>query len=255
MITTKPGAFRFQLRAHVATMAPFGFNAHALGVLAARHPYLVLGSPDAMAAQYAMLREVFQPWSDELAQDLSRTAITRECLPAVARDAPPPTPSTLAAASKRGLCSLVHKAMLAGHTDLLRWTRDGLEAHSRRLVAAGLFESKEDARRECLLRSKLLASRKLEWYLERRVAVLEAGGTADDVLAACTQSCSLRVLLERLLYIRAKCDAELGLPCQRSNRRVCAARVHGLQTQQNVPPNADLLKAQVHCALCQCVSF
>ena len=213
MITSKPGAFRTQLRAHVATMAPFGFNAHALGVLAAREPYAVLGSTNALAAQFAMLREVFQPWGDELAQDLGKTAITQECLPAVARDAPPPTPSTLAAASKRGQCSLVHKAMLAGPVQVLKWTREGLKTNMRTLVGAGLFDTEAEALRGALLRNKLLASHKLEWYLERRVAVLEAGGTADDVLAACTQSYRLQVLLERLLYIRATCDAKLGLPC------------------------------------------
>ena len=96
------------------------------------------------------------------------------------------------------------------------WTREGLEEHMRTLVAAGLFATKAAALRACLLRNRLLASYKLEWYLERRVAVLEAGGTADDVLTACTQANSLRVLLERLLYIRARCDAELGLLCKES---------------------------------------
>ena len=62
----------------------------------------------------------------------------------------------------------------------------------RTLVAAGLFNTKAEVLRGALLRIKLLASRKLEWYLERRVAVLEAGGTADDVLAACIQSYSLQ---------------------------------------------------------------
>ena len=210
MITSEPVAFRTQLRAHVATMAPLGFNEHALGVLAARRPYTILGSPEALAAQYTMLRDVFQPWSDELAQDLRRTDITQECLPAVARDASPPAPTALLVASKRGPCSLVHKAMLAGPVPMLMWTQEGLEEHVRTLVAAGLFATEAAALRACLLRNKLLASYKLEWYLERRVAVLEAGGTADDVLTACTQTDSLRVLLERLLYIRARCDAELA---------------------------------------------
>ena len=114
MLMPKPVAFRSLLRQHVAAMAPLGFNARALGVLAAREPYAVLGSTDALAAQFAMLREVFQPCSDELAQDLSRTDITRECLPAVARDAPPPTPTALAAASERG-------AVLARAQSDARW--------------------------------------------------------------------------------------------------------------------------------------
>ena len=234
MITSEPVAFRNQLRAHVATMAPIGFNEHALGVLAARKPYTILGSPEALAAQYTMLRDVFQPWSDELAQDLGRTDITQECLPAVARDASPPAPTALLVASKRGPCSLVHKAMLAGPVPVLQWTREGLEEHVRTLVAAGLFATEAAALRACLLRNKLLASHKLEWYLERRVAVLEAGGTADDVLAACTQTASLRVLLAHLLYIRARCDAELGLLCQESTCGAHApARAQRSQVQQN----------------------
>ena len=193
-----------QLRKHVATMAPLGFNEHALGVLAARAPYAILGSTDALAAQFAMLRKVFQPWSDELVQDLSRTDITRECLPAVARDAPPPARTTLAAASERGHCSLVHKAMLAGPAEVLCWTREGLEAHMRTLVAVGLFTTGADVRHECTLQLSLLRSRKLEWYLARKAAVRELGGSAEDVLAACCQTTSLQVLLRRLLYIRVR---------------------------------------------------
>ena len=234
MITSEPVAFRIQLHAHVATMAPLGFNEHALGVLAARKPYTILGSPEALAAQYTMLREVFQPWSDELAQNLGRTDITQECLPAVARDASPPAPTALLVVAKRGPCSLVHKAMLAGPVSMLQWTQEGLEEHVRKLVAAGLFATEAAALLACLLRNRFLESHKLEWYLERRVAVLEAGGTADDVLAACTQTTSLRVLLERLLYTRARCDAELVLLCKESTCVAHApARAQWSQVQQN----------------------
>ena len=66
MITCDPPAFRANLGAHVAAMPSLGFNAHALAVLAARYPYAVLGSPDALAAHYAMLREVFHPWGTGL---------------------------------------------------------------------------------------------------------------------------------------------------------------------------------------------
>ena len=211
MLISKTAAFRSLLRKHVATMAPLGFNARALGVLAARQPYAVLGSTDALAAQFTMLREVFQPWSDELAQDLSRTDIARECLPAVAHDAPPPTPTALAAASERGRCSLVHKAMLSGPSEVLRWTREGLKAHMRTLVAAGFFATEADARRGCLLQLLLLMSHKLEWYLARRAAVLEVGGSEEDVLAACCRTCSLQVLLKHLLlFKRAKCAFEMS---------------------------------------------
>ena len=206
MLIAKPATFRLRLRKHVATMAPLGFNVRALGLLAEREPYLVLGSTDALAARFVMLRDAFQPWSDELAQDLSRTNITGECLPAVARNAPPPTLATLAAASERGRCSLVHKAMLAGPTSVLGWTREGLQAHMRTLVAVGLFVNEADAWRGCLLQLSLLVSRKLEWYLARRAAVLEVGGSAEDVLAACCRSDSPQVLLAHLLlFKRAEC--------------------------------------------------
>ena len=55
----------------------------------------------------------------------------------------------------------------------------------RTLVAAGLFHSDAEAQSECMLRPKLLMSRQLRWYVERKAAVLEAGGSMDDVLAAC----------------------------------------------------------------------
>ena len=206
LITCDPPDFRANLCAHVATMSPLGFNAHALALLAARYPYTVLGSPDALAAHYTMLRNVFHPCGDGIAQDLSKTVISWECLPAVAKDADPPTSTALAAASKRGLCSLVHKAMLAGPIDMLRWTREGLEAHMRTLVPAGLFAAEADALRGCMLRHGFLRSYRLEWYLERRAAVLEAGGTADDVLAACCQNANLRTALPcLLLWQRSKC--------------------------------------------------
>ena len=54
--------------------------------------------------------------------------------------------------------SSVHRAMLAGPSDVLAWTREGLKQHMRTLVAAGLFHSDAEARRECMLRPKLLDS-------------------------------------------------------------------------------------------------
>ena len=82
--------------------------------------------------------------------------------------------------------------MLAGPHHVLDWTREGLKQHMRTLVAAGLFHSDAEARRECMLRPRLLASHTLRWYVERKAAVLEAGGSMDDVLAACCIAGSLQ---------------------------------------------------------------
>ena len=91
---------------------------------------------------------------------------------------------------------------------VLEWTREGLTQHMRTLVAAGLFASDEEARRECMLRPKLLMSHKLRWYVERKAAVLEAGGSMDDVLAACCLTQSLEAALPCLLLWRlSECAA------------------------------------------------
>ena len=97
--------------------------------------------------------------------------------------------------------SSVHRAMLAGPDDVLEWTREGLKQHMRTLVAAGLFHSDAEARRECMLQPRLLKSRTLRWYLERKAAVLEAGGSMDDVLAACCHSGSLQAAYPCLLTV------------------------------------------------------
>ena len=69
----------------------------------------------------------------------------------------------------------------------------------RTLVAAGLFDSDAEARRECMLRPQLLMSRQLRWYILRKAAVLEAGGSMGDVLAACCLTQSLEAALPCLL--------------------------------------------------------
>ena len=78
----------------------------------------------------------------------------------------------------------------------------------RTLVAAGLCASDADARRQCMSRFTLTISRTLEWYLERKAAVLEAGGTLGDVRAACSQGGSMQRSLECvLLWQRSGCAA------------------------------------------------
>ena len=199
--TREPETFRANLRAHVDTMGPLGFNAHALGVLASRNLHLFLSTPQALAARFGMLREVFGPAADELAADIRRTGITPACLPAVAHDA-------AGSCCSRGLGNLVPAQ---GGARWARrhhaWTQESVEEHLRKLVAAGLFASEAEARHECMRRwNKLLKSRTLEWLLQRRAAVLEAGGTEHDVRAVCGQNASLPVVLRGLLlWQRAKC--------------------------------------------------
>ena len=204
-----PADFRVNLQEHVDAMAPFGFNAHALGLLAKRNMLLLLDPPDKLAAHFAMLRGFFRPWGDELAGDISQTRITSVCLPAVAHDAvhaPDPSATT----ARHESISQLHKAVLAGPRWLMHITRQGLEERMRTLVAAGLCATEAAARRESMQRTTLLNGRSLPWYLERRAAVLEVGGDEDDVRAAFRQNHSLRVTLARLLlYRRARCAASL----------------------------------------------
>ena len=91
--------------------------------------------------------------------------------------------------------SSVHRAMLAGPDNVLGWTREGLKQHMRTLVAAGLFHSDAEARRECMLQPRLLKSRTLRWYVERKAAVLEVGGTLDDARAVCASTPSMQAVL------------------------------------------------------------
>ena len=186
-------------------MAPLGFNAHALGLLAKRSCHAIVGQPQALAAHVTMLRSHFHPWGDALADDISKTKITALCLPAVAPD----TMRVIKAGSELPVGSQVsqlHRAVLVGPSDLLRYTAPGLRKHMRTLVAAGLFVDEAEARRGSLQLNKLLVAHKLEWYMERRVAVLEVGGTSDVVHAACAATHSLRTLLARLLlYKLARC--------------------------------------------------
>ena len=82
-----PTALRANVRAHGVTMAPHGFNAYALGVLATRSLLLVLNPPQDLAERFVLLRKTFWPWGDEIATDLRFMRIPSGCLPAVALDA------------------------------------------------------------------------------------------------------------------------------------------------------------------------
>ena len=183
-------------------MGLLGFNAHALGVLATRNLHLFLAAPQALEAHIAMLRDVFGPCADELADDIRHAGITSACLPAVAHDA-----STTSGAEESGQSiSCLHKACLAGPIDVMQWSRWRLEQHLHNLVATGLFADGVQARRACMQDSNFLYTRSLRWLLERKAAVLAVGGNADDVRAVCGLTYNMqRVVKALLLWQRARC--------------------------------------------------
>ena len=205
LCSTDPTSFRTNVRAHIVTMAPHGFNAHALGVLASRAISLFLRSPQDLQKRFVMLREVFSPCGDELADDIDKMEITRECLPAVALGADDVT-GDYRATSDRLAISRLHKVMLSGPGVVLHYTLPGLERSLDTLVAAGLCATGADARRQCMSQSALISAYSLSWYLERKAAVLEAGGTMSDVRAACCRSGGTRASLPCvLLWQQSKC--------------------------------------------------
>ena len=207
LFCAQPQRFRRHVRAHVAAMAPHGFTATAVGVLTARDARLLLRDPDWLSVQFEMLRAFFAPTGDAPAKVARMTKGLQASLPAVVPDANQPQIKSPGPQPHVDL-SCVHRAMLAGPSDVLVWTREGLKQHMRTLVAAGLFASDDEARRECMQRPQLLTSHKLRWYVERKAAVLEAGGRMDDVLAACCLPWSLNPALPGLLlWQRSGCDA------------------------------------------------
>ena len=72
--------------------------------------------------------------------------------------------------------------MLAGSDDMLDMAREALEKQLRSLVAAGLVSNEVEAWRACMHRLRLLTYHTLQWYLERKAAVIAVGGTQDDIL-------------------------------------------------------------------------
>ena len=172
-----------QLRALVDTMTSYGFNRTAIGTLAARDARVMLREPDWLAVQFEMLRAFFAPYGDSLVALLRVHKHMHGCLPAVVPGAER-IPGSGSGSARHADLSCVHRAMLFGLDDVLGWTREGLTQHMRTLVAVGLFECEAEARQGCMLRPKLLQSCQARWYLVRKAAVLEAGGSMDDVLAA-----------------------------------------------------------------------
>ena len=138
--------------------------------------------------------------------------------------------------------------MLAGRTDVLRYTREGLKAHMRTLVAAGILTTEADARRACLLQLSLFVAHKLDWYLARRAAVLEFGGSAEDVLTACGQSYSLHVLLKcLLLFKRAECAANMSYA---KGQRVALKASASLQAAAAAEHTSAYGHVYSSCAMC-----
>ena len=198
LFCTQPDRFLDRLNMLVNTMALRGFTAAALGVLAARDARVLLRDPDWLAVQFEMLRAFFAPDSDAPATVTKMTRGLRASLPAVMPCAKQTLDKRFAAGQQMDLSS-VHRAMLAGPDVVLEWTREGLKQHMRTLVAAGLFHSDAEARRECMQRPQLLSSHKLRWYVVRKAAMLEAGGSTDDALAACCYGGSLQAAYPCLL--------------------------------------------------------
>ena len=197
--------FRELLSAHVTTMARHGFTATAVGVLASRDARVILRDPDWLAVQFEMLRAFFAPYGDAPAVVPRMSKDLKRCLPAVV----PSSSSALAPSAgpaEHSKLSCVHRAMLAGPDSVLSITRLGLKQHMRTLVVAGLFANESEARQECMAHPKLLACLSLRWHLERKAAVLEAGGSKGDVLAAC---CDMGALGHAhsclLLWQRSEC--------------------------------------------------
>ena len=230
IFVAKTEPWQAHLRALVTTMAQYGFNPTAIGALAARDAGVVLRDPDRLAVQFEMLRAFFAPYGDALAVLPRMTKGVPGCLPAVV----PEAMRTVDSGRKSGRhadVSCVHRAMLFAHSDVLSWTREGLTQHVRKLVAVGLFEGETEARQGCMLRPWLLQSRQARWYLERKAAVLEAGGSMDDALAACCATGAVaRALPVLMLWQHTQCAAP-NASCQLSFAIVVAldqcARLHG----------------------------
>ena len=210
---TNHAQFRERLDGHVAAMAPLGLNAHALGRVATRHLPALLGTPEALAKHFLMLCDFFAPWGNELVDDLRRTTVPAVCLPAVLQNAALDV-SVPAAPSADTCISRLHKAALAGPTSFWAWTEDGLEEHMRTLVEAGLFTTEARARCGCMSKNNLLSSYKLEWYVWRKAAVLEAGGSMADVHLACGANGNLQSAFPcLLLFKRSRCAPRLQPRC------------------------------------------
>ena len=74
--------FLERLNLLVTTMAPRGFTAAALGVLAARDARVLFRDPDWLAVQFEMLRAFFAPYSDAPATVTRMTRGLQASLPA-----------------------------------------------------------------------------------------------------------------------------------------------------------------------------
>ena len=204
-----PRRFLERLKMHVTTMAPRGFTAAALGVLAARDARVLFRDPDWLAVQFEMLRAFFAPYSDTPATVTRMTRGLQASVPAVMPCAKQTLDKRFASGQQMDFSS-VHRAILAGPHHELEWTREGLKQHMRTLVAAGLFHSDAEARRECMLQPRLLRSHQLRWYLECKAAVLEAGGSMDELLAACCHGGSLQAAYPcLLLWQLSRCAARM----------------------------------------------
>ena len=153
---------------------------------------------------FEMLRAFFAPYGDAPdrsiprgQQDHARPACRQSCpasdSPALIRDAR----SSSHLQSSRACTG----AMLAGPAEVLRldtcraWRNTCVRWWRPACVARR--QLKHDG--QCMLRPNLLRSRQLQWYLERKAAVLVAGGSMSNVLAAYCQDGTFSAALPCLL--------------------------------------------------------
>ena len=244
-------------------MAPRGFTAAALGVLAARDARVLFRDPDWLAVQFEMLRAFFAPYSDAPATVTRMTRGLQASLPAVMPRAKQTLDKRFAAGQQIDLSS-VHRAMLAGPDNVLGWTREGLKQHMRTLVAAGLFQAMRRRGATCMQRPKLLAEPPVavvcraqggsagggRQHGRRAHSVLRQVGSLEAAFRACCCGSCQGVLLQRRPAARSVSGNALACVvegwCFTCFRRKCDAHLN-----QDRPQTCIVYASSVK-ALCPC---
>ena len=113
---------------------------------------------------------------------------------------------------------------------MLDMAREALEKQLRSLVAAGLVSNEVEAWRACMHRLRLLTYHTLQWYLERKAAVIAVGGTQDDILGVlCANPSMQRVLHSLLLWQRARCACNSSAPALKPAHQQPSYCLHNAQ--------------------------
>ena len=213
LFCAQPQRFRRHVRAHVAAMAPHGFTATAVGVLTARDARLLLRDPDWLSVQFEMLRAFFVPYGDAPATVARMTKGLQASLPAVVPDANQPQIKSSGPRHHADL-SCVHRAMLAGPTDVLLWTREGLKQHMRTLGGGGPVRQRRRGAARVHVAAE--AAGEPQVALVRRAQGGGAGGgrqlgrRARSMLLTCSLQAACPCLL---LWKRLRCALVLPSAC------------------------------------------